>query len=708
MKRILSKYSFSIFIGVIALFIPLVRNLHIESAILASVVGSILAAYWSTKRETEKSDKQRLFELITIVYAAAIPLLINALINGCFSVDGLGYWIFYPSFSIYFVYSIGRYFRNTGFSHPLFWTWIVILWVAVGEFLIEFYMLPQVYFYNHIWGGWPGPIYDEAVHFRVSVIYFRLITFCWASIFWLLPEFWNSRFAKMAIGALTLSLVLSYANMAQNRIISPRSYIQQVLGGKKVTKHFDFYYDKKYYSKWDVYRFSKQAEFDFKQITDSLQIPPPKQKIQCYFYANPWQKKELVGAKYTSYVPVWSPVDQLHISKSAINDVLKHEMVHVLAKQFGNRWIHASWSIGLVEGLAVAINKGESSVATLNQLVAASKPWPDTKELEDAFSFGGFYSGRGNVNYTTAGSFVQYLLKNYSVSDFKKAYKTSDIKNAYPVKMKHLVSAWHKVLKNTPVDSADIEASRQLFSVPSLFERKCPHTITPMYALFDQYRYNMAIKDTAKAIQALQKGLHMHPENGNFWVNWSYLELKKKRPDSVIQQEIPTDTTTSGSIINVRIADAYMMADSVQAAQKYLSKAKQLNRGKDRIDWLAERLNFRDTLRNWRDYLNINYRHHPITPDYFDSLAPDNRLLAMHLLIQKDDDHHLIDYDRTLLKTPLSKYRFDNFLEVVKYTALKKHFNLAEELIQRMESFKWRLRDQQRLESMKQFVFYLK
>lgn len=495
--------------------------------------------------------------------------------------------------------------------------------------------------------------------------------------------------------------------MAQNRIISPRSYIQQVLGGKKVTKHFDFYYDKKTYSKWDVYRFSKEAEFDFNYITHKLYIKPPNQKIQCYFYSNPWQKKELVGAKYTSYVPVWSPVDQLHIAKSAINLVLRHEMVHVLAKQFGNRLLHASWDIGLVEGLAVAINGGESQVATLNQLVAASKPWPDTKQLEDAFSFSGFYTGRGNVNYTTAGSFVKYLLKNYPVSDFKKAYKSSNIKGAYPVAMQTLVSGWHQVLKNTPVDSADIRASRQLFSVPSIFQQKCPHTITPMYSLYDHYRYNMAIKDTSKAIRYLEKGLKLHPGNGNFWVSWSYLELKKEHPDSVLQSHIPVDTTESGAIINVRMADAYMMVDSVSTAQMYLERAKKINSGKRRMDWLTERLNFRDNLRNWRDYLDINYRHHPITSDYFKSLAPDNQLLAMDLLIQKNNDHHLTDYDHALLKTPLSKYRFNDFLNVLKYTALKKHFSLAHDLIKKMDAFKWDLRDQQRLNMMKRFVAYL-
>src|SRR5699024_8322223 len=177
-------------------------------------------------------------------------------------------------------------------------------------------------------------------------------------------------------------------------------------------------------------------------------------KIESYLYANAQQKKRLTGAKFTSYVPVWLQQDQLHIAKQQLGS-LKHEMVHVLAKQFGNRMRNASWSIGLVEGLAVALAGDVSSRSTINQIVAAEKPWPNTAEMKHALSLLGFYGGRSTVNYTTTGSFVRYLLQNYPAAYFKKAYRTSDIDAAYPQSFAELVAGWHQVLAAAVVDSLD-------------------------------------------------------------------------------------------------------------------------------------------------------------------------------------------------------------------------------------------------------------
>src|SRR5699024_4663507 len=129
------------------------------------------------------------------------------------------------------------------------------------------------------------------------------------------------------------------------------------------------------YTKAKVGFIAAKQEFYYHQIVKRLQLSrrDNANKIQTYLYGNAWQKKKLVGAKFTSYVPVWLHQDQLHIAKEQVPRSLKHELVHVLAKQFGNKLIHASWSIGLVEGLAVALAKKQSRVATIDQIVRAEK-----------------------------------------------------------------------------------------------------------------------------------------------------------------------------------------------------------------------------------------------------------------------------------------------------------------------------------------------
>ena len=79
------------------------------------------------------------------------------------------------------------------------------------------------------------------------------------------------------------------------------------------------------------------------------------------------KKKQLVGAKETSYVPIWLTKDQLHIAHNHLTSVLEHELVHVVAKDFGNLLFDGSWNITLIEGLAEAVTQGASRHSTLNR-----------------------------------------------------------------------------------------------------------------------------------------------------------------------------------------------------------------------------------------------------------------------------------------------------------------------------------------------------
>src|SRR5699024_3558595 len=153
---------------------------------------------------------------------------------------------------------------------------------------------------------------------------------------------------------------------AEMGIITPETYLRQKLGGIQETEHFVIYYDKRGYTPAEIGLIAREHEFYLDQITDKLDLEKPDSvhKIQSNLYAHPWQKKELVGAKFTSYVPVWLEQDQLHIAKQQIESSLHHELVHVLAKQFGNQLFNASWSIGLVEGIAVALAPDKSLTST--------------------------------------------------------------------------------------------------------------------------------------------------------------------------------------------------------------------------------------------------------------------------------------------------------------------------------------------------------
>src|SRR5699024_10946524 len=177
-------------------------------------------------------------------------------------------------------------------------------------------------------------------------------------------------------------------------VITPSEFIETILGRSWENVHFRLYSDLEYYSEYKIVLLVREHELHVAQMTGKLELEErgsnSDHRIESYLYAHPWQKKRLAGAKFSSYVPVWLFRDQLHIAKQQIKGSLGHELVHVLAKRFGNDLLNASWSIGLVEGLAVAVDGGSSSTTTIDQVVASQKPYPGPAALQRVFSPWGF------------------------------------------------------------------------------------------------------------------------------------------------------------------------------------------------------------------------------------------------------------------------------------------------------------------------------
>ncbi|MDX1618453.1 MAG: hypothetical protein R3224_06685, partial [Balneolaceae bacterium] len=492
------KYLLPVLAGTVLLFIPLVRDLHIESAIIAAAVGTFWGGLAATRRpdaaraETERdSDAVRALRIVGMICLAGIPLFVYALITGCYTIHGLGYWLFFPFPSVYFGYATGRLVRKFRLRYPRLITTSVLALVAAGVFLYEFFTLPQLYYFNHVWGGWPGPIYDEAVQLGWPVIGFRFITLCWILILWYIPEMKADadRVNRWIVALAAVALVISYTQLEQMGVISTDELLQQRLGGSLETTHARLYYDSGSYNGEEIGLMAKEIAFYIHQTREALQVglPDSARKIEVYLYRHPWQKKKLVGAKYTSYVTVWQNTPQIHIAKGQIEGSLKHEVVHAVTALLEEPGLLPN--VGLTEGIAVALDPDRSPRSTIDQLVAASKPYPTREEMDDALSYWGFYTGRSAVSYTTTGSFVRYLIERYSPEHFVDAYESGSLAEAYPDPFGELVEGWHRRLDSVTVDSSDRKRADEIFGRPSLFEQHCPHKVPRAAALFDRFLY---------------------------------------------------------------------------------------------------------------------------------------------------------------------------------------------------------------------------
>jgi hypothetical protein len=494
-------------------------------------------------------------------------------------------------------------------------------------------------------------------------------------------------------------------NLSEAGVISPRSYIQKQLGSVKATTHFEIYYDAGSYSQDDIHRLALEHEFYLDEITERLDLAKPdsSQKIESYLYAHPWQKKQLVGAKFTSYVPVWLQQDQLHIAKQQLGS-LKHEMVHVMAKRFGNSLLNASWSIGLIEGLAVALSRDKSPSSTIDQIVVSEKPYPSAKQISHALSLLGFYGGRSTVNYTTTGSLVDYLLKNHPVSNFKEAYRSGDLADAYSKDLEELVANWHLHLDTVTVDSLDQQTAQRLFSMPSLFEKECPHLLSDFAEQVDRYLFYRAEKDTVKYLSHLDSAVALRPDNYGIKAEWSFRNLEAGNHNNVAERASMQDSSAE---LQMLYADARFLSGQMDFANRHLHQAKRLLQKKpDQPEALRIGIQTRSDSSQWSTYVDLRYRKQlPEQP--FDKLIYRTKIRAIEQAIEREAWDQLRFYAQRLLDDPADLQYFDTYNSLLHILGFLEEWDLADRWMQKLVHLNLRQRYLERLEQQTDWIEFL-
>ena len=701
MKRRYLKILLPLTLGSLLLFLPLLRDLHFESAFLASIIGCFLAAIVLAKNKKTGPSFRLAIGIMGYIYFIAVPLFISSLITGCLTFDGFAFWILLPAPSVFFGASIGRIVSKFHFPKPIVVSLAILIFCSLGVWMIEFFTLPQVYFFNHVWGTWPGPIYDETLRVTESLLFFRWITILWIILLWILPN-WSETTQNRIVTFLALGcLIFSYLNLDEMGIITPRETLKKELSAHYQTAHFDLYFEENNFTDQEMEYWALRHEFHFQQIITFLEIDWPEgRKVESYIYANAWQKKELVGAKFTSYVPIWLEQDQLHIAKQHLEGVLKHELVHVISKQFGNSLFNGSWSIGMIEGIAESVAKDASPQSTLDQIISAEQTYPTSQQMKDALSNSGFYSSASSISYTTAGSFVQFLLNNYPIENFKKAYPSNDFENSYPVSFEELVDGWHQHLKTTEIDSVDKQISEFIFSRRSLFQKHCPHAFTEEQQLWDDYNFHVSNRDSVKALKAIERLYELNPNNKLIKRDWLREQLLHRNYATTLYEFDPSDSLLTLQILKV---DALFLNGDVNTAQEVLEEIKPdiESSGSRTFKYSYE---LRSDSLNWSTFLASRYNNKIPLYEVFSNLKYPSKILiiskAIELGLLKDLKRMITSQ---LLKEELNPDWFEIYENTIDQLVFVNSFEKADLLIDSLEHISLRDRYKERLSELKEW-----
>ncbi len=568
--------------------VPLLNVLHAESAAVVAFVAFFTAG-WASLALLEEGRGVRevlLWQEGALLVPALLLTLTLPVVPNCGYGQGALFYLLFPVVSVVLA-AAGAYALSAA---P--WRRKRTLFVAAGmavAVLTPLYDLglhPQFYVYNHVFGGVLGPIYDEELVIGTGLMAFRGLTLLWAGLLLVIgrrlrrpePE---ARYLGAAVGLVVLIGAVYMGAPALGINTTPRR-LQQALGGHLRTTHFDLYYDPATLSDAEVRVLADDHEFRYAQLAERLGVEV-EGRIASYLYPDAEAKGRLTGARTTNVAPVWLRRPQVHVLREAYSRVFPHELAHVFSRTFGLPVLRASRSVGLVEGLAVALEPADGlptpheqvSVALTTRLDAAGGS-DLAGDLAARLSPWGFWTGRGAVSYTTMGSFVRYLLDVYGPGPFKRAYAWADFEGAYGKPVEVLAREWLAYVERLPaVDRAAGPLTRRRFAVPSLFERRCPHYVPRFVRRYREGLAALAAGDTLRAEERWAAALRAQPAFTPALAAWGRLRLAAGAPGEVAARLDTLAAERLTPALAVVLGDALAVTGRPEAARTHYAHALQ-------------------------------------------------------------------------------------------------------------------------------------
>lgn len=545
--------------------LPLLNVLHVESSAVVAA-ASFFVSGWAACSAFSSSSTPREWMRVTgrLLRALVVPwgmLTVSVLwAPNCGYVQGLGLFLLFVPLSTAFGTAVAYLLTGIGTARlaltrspdaatpsPTRHSWLigVGIVVMVGGLVFDYAFHSQFFSYNHVFGGILGPIYDEQLAIRPGLFWFRGMTVLWIVALVAVgarTRGFGGRWTQAALPATALLLGAGYFFSTTLGFNVTEASLKQALPGTLRTDHFEIHYDPSAHPREEVASWGRMQERAYADLADRLNADPAEeQRFLTFVYPSPEAKARLTGARTTSVAPVWLARAQSHLLVSRLEASFQHELAHLFSRPYGLPGLNASWSVGLVEGWAVALESPSLSPSP-DDLVRAARGRTGlgddlTKAVQARLSPLGFWTGRGAVSYTTMGSFVSYLRREYGAKRLKRVYAWANFDAVYGRSLADLTEEWAATLgaDETIHASAGASADRQ-FSRLSLFETACPHHVPPYRRRLQEGRRLLEKGDTLAAENAFRAALAREPRSATAHVQLARLRLARGETSDVLTQ----------------------------------------------------------------------------------------------------------------------------------------------------------------------------
>ncbi len=568
--------------------IPLLNYLGFEYAVAVAlalpwVVGLPSIRFFRAERGFQRACTYALtrgLALLLVPLAVATANLV--FVRNCSYAEGLLFLILIPGITVFWSAALAGFcataFRRSGLAYSA----IIILCLVYP--LYTGYTSPQIFSYNFIYGFFPGFSYDEVLRITPLFLLSRLYTILAGLLLLCGSELVLRRKIRHAahpeeypaqrlpgmrgIYALTgfigFLVALGWGFRVSLGFETTRESLERELPSTYTTEHFRIFYSPQSISPSEIGWIAALHEFRYSQVESALQIRYHGE-VRSYIYPDGDAKLRLIGTKTTDIAKPWR--HEIHLVKSSLETTLKHELVHVIAGEFGLPIIRAHYNIGLVEGLAMAVD-GDFGNRTLDQYAAAVKKFNLVRDPAGLISPVGFAMKASTVSYVLTGSFCRYLIGRYGIVLFRRLYSGTSPFDVYGKSYDELIAEWQNYLSRFDVPDAWRNHVEYYFNRPSIFAKECAREVAKRNE--DGYR-DLAGGNASAAMNDFSDAL------ATCWNSESYAGLIRAsfsagRFDTVVQlvNARPSDTSSMSAFINLYVlyGDALWHRGEVDSARK--------------------------------------------------------------------------------------------------------------------------------------------
>jgi tetratricopeptide (TPR) repeat protein len=595
--KLLTNKSFLLpltFLGAVALVctqIPLLNYLGFEFALLMSVIagfccGLYCISLWKKEPPSSSSEywnfvRKTLFDSFLLASLPFVLLSVNALfVKNCSYLQGVRLYALYVLPAVILSVALGLIACIVARKRRISVFVVVFLSILVHVVVVTL-ARPQIFAFNPIVGYFPGFTYDETIEGELRLFVYRVGTFA-VSVLLLaagdllyrrklrkemhLPED-GRKVPAVAIIILCGAVCTGLYSVSDTvGFSSSEKFITDQLGGIIRTRHFRIVYPNKLLNDDQVRRLAILHEYLFDRLRTDLEVNP-REPITTMIYASAAQKQRFIGAARTNFTKPW--LRQVHLNLEDVEGMLKHELVHVMLAEQGLPFLQIAPNSGLIEGSAVAAERIEYD-EMLHDLSGQIVALGIRSNIEEMFSFSGFFRSYPGVSYALAGSFCRYLIDRYGISKFKAVYKTGKFETWYRKDLKTLVSDWKSVIEETHPTREQLLKAAYLFKRPPIFARECARVIANANAatrgLMEQGAYDKALASAERSL-SLTKSTEAISQKVNV-----LFRLKRYNEAIMFAEQQLSDSAALQSLLTIRLVlgdSYYAIGNNEKATRQY-------------------------------------------------------------------------------------------------------------------------------------------